>query len=508
VSIVLNSQFDSYLELFSPDGELIASNDDSGDKLTAALFDMLLTRTGQHVIKIRGYDGETGPYAIALTGGHPTTGGGALTAGETRNAVLSEQGYKWRYQGQEGDYLSVKVAGEAGTDPFLAIYDPAGTLLVNDDDSGGGLNPEIIDYELPDSGLYTIRAHTINSTGLVTLTLNVERQSSGGGPLVMGKPQTGQLKPGRVHRWNFEGQRGQVVNLSMVSPEFDTFLELRDADDSILTENDDGPDGTNAVINAFSLPADGAYTVIARSLSNEEAGEYEITLKQVKVAAGGGTLLPDKPVQVSLAPNQIDTWDFTAQAETYVTIAVESDQLDTYLELFGPDDELLTADDDSGGGLNAAILDFPIIVSDTYKVVVKSSRQESGQSGIYEIALAVTDNLTSTGELESGQSVTRDLGAGEQHTWTFSAEEDTFVTVLMNSDTLDTYLALYDDTGELLYVNDDFFAKQAAITNFIVPGDGQYRVIARTYSPEEAGEYTISLRISDEEQQIDPTEAN
>jgi hypothetical protein len=69
---VLNSQFDNYLELFDPTGELIASNDDSGDNLNAALFDVLLNKTGQHVIKIRGYNGQTGPYAVALTGGHPT----------------------------------------------------------------------------------------------------------------------------------------------------------------------------------------------------------------------------------------------------------------------------------------------------------------------------------------------------------------------------------------------------------------------------------------------------
>jgi hypothetical protein len=508
VSIVLNSQFDNYLELFDPTGELIASNDDSGDNLNAALFDVLLNKTGQHVIKIRGYNGQTGPYAVALTGGHPTIGGGSLNAGETRAAVLSEQGYKWRYQGQEGDYLSIKAQGEPGIDPFLAVYGPDGTVLVSDDDSGGGLNPEIIDYELPASGLYTVRAHTINSTGLVTLTLNVEGQSSGGGPLVLGKSQVGQLKPGRVHRWNFEGQSGQVINLSMVSSEFDTFLELRDAADSILAENDDGPDGTNAVINAFSLPGDGVYTAIARSLSNDEAGEYEITLKQVKVAAGGGTLEPDQTLQVSLAPNQIDTWEFSAEADTYVTIAVNSDQIDTYLELFDPEDRLLTADDDSGGGLNATILDFPVTESGVYKVVVKPSRQEGLQSGIYEISMAVMEDLASTGQLEADQPITRDLLAGEQHTWTFSAEEDTFVTVRMNSETLDTYLALYDDTGELLYINDDFFAKQAAITNFIVPRDGDYRVVARAYSSDENGEYTISLSITDEEQPISPAEIN
>jgi hypothetical protein len=106
--------------------------------------------------------------------------------------------------------------------------------------------------------------------------------------------------------------------------------------------------------------------------------------------------------------------------------------------------------------------------------------------------------LVTSGKLTSGAAQTGALEAGAQHTWTFEAEEDYFVTVQMKADTLDTYLSLYDSAGELLAVNDDFLGKQAAIANFIVPRTGQYRVVARAYAAEEAGEYTISLDITKE----------
>jgi len=499
VNVVLNGNFDSYLELFNPDGELIAGSDDSANTLNAALFDTLLTKSGMYAIKIRGYGGQMGNYALALTGGHPTIGGGMLTDGENRNAVLSEEGFKWRYQGQKGAYLSVGVQGEQGIDPFLSLYGPDGALLTQDDDSGGNLNPEIIDFELPADGVYTIRAHTIASTGLVTLTLNSSQQSSGGGPLAVGKTQSGLLKPGRSHRWNFAGEAGQIINVSMVSPEFDTFLELRDANDTIIAENDDGPDGTNAMIDAFVLPANDTYTVVARALSADEGGQYEITLKPVKIKAGGGPLPVGESVQASLRPGQIDTWSFEAEADSYISIKIQSNQLDTYLELFDPDGQLITADDDSGGELNAALLDFPVATAGEYQVVVKSAQPDGNQAGVYEILLSVADSLESSGTLESGQVVTRTLKAGEQHTWTFEAEEDTFITVRMDSDTLDTYLSLYDSSGELLYVNDDFFAKQAAIANYVAPKSDTYRLVARAYSPEEEGQYTISLDLTDTE---------
>lgn len=504
VSIMLNSSFDSYLELLNASGELVASNDDSGNSLAAALLDVQLSQTGPHIVRVRGYDGQTGSYALALTGGHPTVGGGLLGNQESRNVMLSEQGFKWRYTGQQGSYLSVKVQGDPGVDSFLSIYGPDGTLVASDDDSGQQLNPELIDFELPVDGTYVIRAYTINSTGLVTLTLSVGTQISGGGPLPVGKTQLATLKPGREHRWEFSGQNGQVINISMVSPEFDTFLELRDSNDVILVENDDGPDGTNAVINNVALPTDGLYTVIARSLTDDAGGSYEITLKQVKVTSGGGPLMVEKPMQASLAPGQTDTWTFDATAGSYLTIKVESAQADTYLELYDPGGNLLTEDDDSGGNLNAAILDYPVSQEGQYQVVVRSSRPETDEGGVYQISLLLADDLTTSGQLESGQTVERELAAGEQHTWIFSAPEDSFVTVRMDSDTLDTYLSLYNDQGDLLYVNDDFFAKQAAITNFIVPETGEYRIVARAYAPEEAGSYRMSLEITDEELPLKP----
>lgn len=504
VSIMLNSSFDSYLELLNANGELVGSNDDSGNSLTAALLDVQLPKTGPYVIRVRGYDGQTGSYALALTGGHPTVGGGLLGDQESRNVMLSEQGFKWRYTGQQGSYLSVKVQGDPGVDSYLSVYGPDGTLLASDDDSGQQLNPELIDLELPADGTYVIRAHTINSTGLVTLTLSAEAQSSGGGPLPAGKTQPAILKPGREHRWEFAGQSGQVVNINMVSPDFDTFLELRDSNGAILAENDDGPDGTNSVISNVALPADDTYTVIARSLTDDAGGSYEITLKPVKVTSGGGVLTPEKPVQASLSPGQTDTWTFDAAADTFVTVKVDSVQADTYLELFDPEGNLLTQDDDSGGNLNAAILDYPVSQEGQYQVAVRASRPETDEGGVYEISLLVADDLATSGQLESGQTVERELAAGEQHTWTFTAPEDNFVTVRMDSDTLDTYLSLYNGEGDLLYVNDDFFAKQAAITNFIVPETGEYRIVARAYSPEEAGSYRLSLQITAEEMLLTP----
>lgn len=504
INIVLNSQFDTYLELFAPDGDFITSSDDSGHNLDAALFDLQLKQSGPHKIRIHGFDGATGEYALALTGGHPTLGAGLLTDGASRTVMISEQGFKWRYQGRQGTYLTVSISALDLVDSYLSLYDPEGNLLTSDDDSGGNLNPELFEFQLPVDGTYTIQARTRADTGLLTLNINSSTRPSGGGALAIGTTQSATLKQGHTHEWSFTGTAGQVIDVGLKSTDFDTFLEVRNSQGVILAENDDTGDSSNAGLELFTLPSNDTFTIIARGLSASDGGDYEISLKEVKVAPGGGPLQPDIPIQALLEPGETNAWSFEAEANSFITVNVQSDLLDTYLELYGPDENLLVEDDDSGGELNAALVDFLLTEDGAYGLLVRSARQDRTEGGVYEILLTLAENPAATGRLLSGEPQTGNLERGGQDTWTFEARADTFVTVRMESDTLDTYLSLYDSTGTLLTLNDDFSGSQAVIANFVIPKDGEYRIIARTYSPQEAGDYTIALEITDEALPLSP----
>ena len=128
---------------------------------------------------------------------------------------------------------------------------------------------------------------------------------------------------------------------------------------------------------------------------------------------------------------------------------------------------------------------------------MRSARENRNDSGVYEILLTLTESPAATGELVTDQPRQSKIGAGDQHTWTFEAKEDSIVTVRMESATIDTYLAIYDDGGELLSLDDDTDGTNAVIDDFIVPEDGEYRIIARAYSAEQEGDYTISLEIAE-----------
>jgi hypothetical protein len=130
---------------------------------------------------------------------------------------------------------------------------------------------------------------------------------------------------------------------------------------------------------------------------------------------------------------------------------------------------------------------------------------EAEGGGGYTIVLSLAENLETQGQILSGETKADSLAAGEQHSWTFEAVTDDFVTIQMKSDTLDTHLSLYNSAGTLLTLNDDFLGKQAAIVNFVIPAEGVYRVVARAYSAAEAGDYTLSLDISPETFSLEPS---
>lgn len=82
--------------------------------------------------------------------------------------------------------------------------------------------------------------------------------------------------------WIYEGRRGDSVQISLESSDFDAFLLLfRQADQGPeqVAENDDGGGGSNARITVV-LPEDGAYAVLANSYgAGQKTGAYTLRIE-------------------------------------------------------------------------------------------------------------------------------------------------------------------------------------------------------------------------------------
>ncbi|MEO1148830.1 MAG: tetratricopeptide repeat protein [Cyanobacteria bacterium J06638_22] len=76
--------------------------------------------------------------------------------------------------------------------------------------------------------------------------------------------------------YTFDGEAGQMIKIAMTSDEFDTVLSLRDASGQEIAYNDDSGRSLNSTI-ITTLPADGTYTIVARSFSGQ-GGNYDLVV--------------------------------------------------------------------------------------------------------------------------------------------------------------------------------------------------------------------------------------
>ncbi|MFN3763041.1 MAG: PPC domain-containing protein, partial [Anaerolineae bacterium] len=289
---------------------------------------------------------------------------------------------EWTYCSPGDEYVNVAVGARGAWDPFLEVFNEAGDSIASDDDSGGEFNPYIFGLHLTDPGCYALRVSAYDGYGAYEIAVRTG-EPPGGGTISYGDTVESNLAPGEQETWTFEAQAGDAVRISMVgSGELtDTYLELFGPDDTLLVSDESG-EGSFALIAGYMLPRTGTYRIVAQSYAGE-SGPYTLSLEKVTVTVRtiaygqtlSGTLTADFPYGY---------WTFEGVEGDAVTISmVGVGDMDTYLELYGPDGTLLIADDDSGGNYAALIADYPLPQTGVYRVVGRSL----GEPGPYTLSL-------------------------------------------------------------------------------------------------------------------------
>lgn len=94
-----------------------------------------------------------------------------IDPGQSAPGVIENNFYahNWLLIGVTGQSVTVRVDGAGEVDPYLKVIDPAGNVIAEDDDSGGGLSP-LISLALPSSGVFTLRV-TVLSPGSYTISV-------------------------------------------------------------------------------------------------------------------------------------------------------------------------------------------------------------------------------------------------------------------------------------------------------------------------------------------------
>jgi hypothetical protein len=435
VTITLTStEFDPFLELLGPNGEMVASNDDF-EGLNSQIGPITLGDAGEYTIVVRSF-GNFGAGAYTLTlnnavGGSsqsqptsvPAVSETPITVGGTLSGSrVADVDNLFTFEGAAGDVVTITMTSE-DFDSLIRLLDPSGEEIASDDDSAGNLNARLADFELPADGIYTIVASSFGgfSSGDFEVTLEsaapVPPSTSGGKATAIapGDTASGTRVAEVDNSFTFEGAAGDVVTITMTSDDFDSFVRLLDPSGDEISSDDDSAGNLNALLADFELPADGTYTIVASSFSSTSAGAFELTLEVAGAAQSadtgpsGSTLTYGDTVSGTRTSGEDDEFTFEGAAGDVVTITMTSEDFDAFVSLLDPDGLNLVSDDDSAGNLNAEISEFELSADGVYTIVASSFLGSA--EGDFELTLSAEG--ASSGTLSA---------SGEIRQWAASAE--------------------------------------------------------------------------------------
>jgi hypothetical protein len=181
--------FDTYLELYAPDGTLVAQDDDGLGEGTNSEIMAHLARGGRYRLVVRAYSEKeqaTGLYELALLKVDTIARAGAVTEIRAGTTVVGrlEPGDSTVGDSTYADIFPFRprTSGEAvidlksaDFDAYLILQDASGHVLVTDDDSGSGTDARIT-YAVTAGQTYRILANSYGGsrdTGTYRLSVRI-----------------------------------------------------------------------------------------------------------------------------------------------------------------------------------------------------------------------------------------------------------------------------------------------------------------------------------------------
>ncbi|MFC1537709.1 DVUA0089 family protein, partial [Gemmatimonadota bacterium] len=316
--------------------------------------------------------------------------------------------------------------------------------------------------------------------------------------------------------YTFTGSAGDTVVIDLTSIDFDTFLYLYDEGGDLVVSNDDYG-GTSRSLITCRLPSSGAYTIEITSYSENEVGEYQITLSAgldrsvTEISYGssvsGSLELTDGSSRQNSA-SFADDYTFTGSAGDTVVIDLASSAFDTYLYLYDQSGTLVAFNDDHEGTSRSLII-HTLSLSGTYTIEVTS--YGDNETGEYRVDLSKYVNMfpdrsaiqisygrVTTGSLSEIDGTSRSFIGHFADDYTFTGSAGDLVVIDLTSSSFDTYLNLYDQDGSLVAYNDDYGGTMHSLIEDRLPTSGTYTIEVTSYDNNATGDYLITL-LGDEE---------
>ncbi len=334
-----NSDVDSLLVVYAPDGELLAKSDDVlptiGPEPTPELnprgidsrVSEKLPTDGIYLLAVSNialpnlnapFGGLNYSYTLTIGGktdDHAACGSGdetPLTFDEPIAGIITLSGDPaspdphdsdgFRFQASEDTVIALHVEIERPEREVvfwvtqLSLLDAAGETLLSTRGNPNGLEVRIDGFLIPADGEYCVDVAgfiggAVGSTYSYTLTLSEgelpeddhEDLKGNPTPLIVGVPVQGALSfAGDADAFQFTATAGQVITLKVdgqpTTPFFNVALSLYNSDLQLLAEVPLFVPGTDPMIKGFEIPVDGTYYAEIKNRSGGGGGDFPYTL--------------------------------------------------------------------------------------------------------------------------------------------------------------------------------------------------------------------------------------
>lgn len=301
-----SSAFDTYLELFSIDaasGALTSlRSDDDGGEGTDSRLTYTLPADGEYRLEARSFSGDaTGAYSLSLNEIEPEPAPEALAFGVTVEGEIGEgdprdgddRGYdSYGFSGVEGQRVQIIMrSGDFDTYLQVSASDGEFTVLAEDDDGLGEGTDSRLNFTLPATGDYVLRASPLGSEaeGLYSIELIDRGPQPEPGSILVGATARGTLVDNDAtaddgsyfDAYAVHVKEGDKLVITMVSNDFDALLTLgqtqEDGTFEALEQDDDSLSDTHAKLE-WTAPSEGTYVIRAGSFGQGQTGAYAMTV--------------------------------------------------------------------------------------------------------------------------------------------------------------------------------------------------------------------------------------
>jgi len=277
--------------------------------------------------------------------------------------------------------LTAETTGN--TDTYMFLYDyETGDELASNDDGGTGTNAQIrYNVRAGVSYLVIVCGYSYSTTGSYGFRayLTAREGSSSYGNPISYEIGSSEETASTLNRTLGQGDEDYYILLPAISGRLtmettgrtDTYMELYDSDRVLLERNDDGGTNSNARIR-YNVTAGSAYFVKVRGYSQNTTGSYGF-----RAFFPGSSLPPPDEYEPNDEPSRAGNYEIgTDQRHTFhsaddvdwitfqITRAgryiisargVNSNRLDTYIELFDANLNRIAEDDDGGDSLSSRL---------------------------------------------------------------------------------------------------------------------------------------------------------